>query len=197
MTGKAGGRRQIVDGEVAVGDGVERVGRHALEAEIGGHRGAVEVVVQAHGGAGAERHLEASVEGDRQAVAIALEHPEPGEQVLGQRGHLSPLQVRVGRHHRLEVRLGARQQQLLQAAQRRALALDHAAQVQAQVGHHLVVAAACRVELGARRAAELGQAALDRHVDVFVVAARREGARFDLGRDPGKAVVDRRAGRRR
>ena len=122
MAGELRRGRQVVDDEVAVGDRVERVGRDALEAEVGGHRRPVEVVVQAHGGAGAERQLEAGVEGDGEPVAVALEHPEPGQQVLGQRGDLGALQVRVGRHHRLEVRLGPGEQQLLQAAQRRALA---------------------------------------------------------------------------
>ena len=38
---------------------------------------------------------------------------------------------------------------------------------------------------------ELGQAALDRHVDVFVVVAGHEGARLDLAGHPGEAVLDR------
>ena len=59
------GRSEVVDGEVAVGDGVERVGGDAREAQVGGHRLAVEVEVEADRRAGAERQLEAGLAGGR------------------------------------------------------------------------------------------------------------------------------------
>ena len=88
--------------------------------------------------------------------------------MLRQRADLGALQVGVGRHDRLDVLAGALEQRLLQPPQPLVLALDHAPQVQAHVGHDLVVAAASRVQLGAGLADELRQAALDRHVHVFV-----------------------------
>ena len=44
----------------------------------------------------------------------------------------------------------------------------------AEVGRHLVVARASRVELSADRADHLGQPALDRRVDVLVAGCERE-----------------------
>ena len=54
---------------------------------------------------------------------------------------------------------------------------------QAQVGGHLVVAAAGGVQLGARRAGELGDAALDRGVDVLVRLDEHERTVADLALD--------------
>ena len=51
------------------------------------------------------------------------------------------------------------------------------------VGRHLVVARAGGVELAARVADQLGQAALDRHVDVLVVLVDLEAVLVELGAD--------------
>ncbi len=81
---------------------------------------------------------------------------------------LRTLQVRVAGHRPVEVLLGAAQQarhQLTDRSLRHARAL---ARVQREVGHHLVVARARGMQLAADRAHELGQAPLDRHVDIFI-----------------------------
>ncbi len=62
-----------------------------------------------------------------------------------------------------------------------------APEVQAQVERDLVVAAATGVQLGARRARDLGDAALDRGVDVFVGRRERERARPRAPPRPGRA----------
>ena len=63
------------------------------------------------------------------------------------------------------------------------------AHVQRQVGGDLVVARAAGVQLAAERTDELGQAPLDRHVDVLVALGERE-------RPPPKLAGDRRRGPR-
>ena len=85
---------------------------------------------------------------------------------------------------------GPGEQDLLQGGERRVLALGDAAQVQAHVGDHLVVAAAAGVQPGAGVADELRQPALDRHVHVLVGVGRDEGAGLDLAADGGEAVLD-------
>jgi len=101
---------------------------------------------------------------DVEVLVVAPERRDVRQEEVRHEHGLRPAQMRVGGHDRLDVRLGPGEQQLLELAQGFALALDHAAQVKPHVGHHLVVAAARRVKLGGRRAAQLGQAALDRHV---------------------------------
>jgi hypothetical protein len=49
-----------------------------------------------------------------------------------------------------------------------------------QVGRHLVVARSSGVELAAHRSDDLGEPALDRHVDILVVRRGLEGAGLDL-----------------
>jgi len=112
--------------------------------------------------------------------------------MLGQRRDLSPLQVRVGRHHRLDLVGRPAEQHALQGGQRGVLPLDHPAQVQPHVGDDLVVAAAGRVQLGAGVSRELGQPALDGHVHVLVGVGRRERAGLDLAADGRQADLDRR-----
>ena len=59
---------------------------------------------------------------------------------------------------------------------------------QVQVGGDLVVAAAAGVELAPDRADQLGQATLDRAVDVLVAVGEGEPPRLQLARDLGQAV---------
>ena len=181
---------EVVDDEVAVGHRVERVLGDALEAEVGRLGLAVELEVEADGGAGAERELEAGLPGGLEPRAVALEHPEVRQQVLRQRGDLGALQVRVRGQHRLDVVGRASDEQLLERGERRVLAFGHAAQVQAHVRDHLVVAAAAGVQPGAGVADELGQPALDGHVHVLVGVGRDEGAGLDLAADGGEAGLD-------
>src|SRR5690606_37598454 len=68
--------------------------------------------------------------------------------------------------------------------------VDLVAQPQADVGGHLVVAAAAGVQLLAGDADAVGQAGLDVHVHVFQVDAPVEGAGLDLALDGLQAVDD-------
>ncbi len=166
-----------------------RVLGDALEAEVGRLGLAVELEVEADGGAGAERELEAGLAGGLEPRAIAVQHPEVREQVLRQRRDLGALQVGVRRQDGLHVVGRPRQQHLLEGGERRVLAFGHAAQVQPHVCDHLVVAAAAGVEPRAGVADELGEPALDGHVHVLVGVGRDEGAGLDLAAHGGEAVL--------
>ena len=86
-----------VEDEVAVGDGVERVRRDAVEAELGGDHPAVGVEVHAGERARAERQVRDLRPGEAEALAVALEHPDVREQVVPEVDRLRALQVRVAR----------------------------------------------------------------------------------------------------
>ena len=135
--------------------------------------------------------------GAEEPAGVALEHPEVGEQVVAQVDGLRPLQVRVAGRRPVAVRLGLRHQRLHQALEQRDRARGVGADEQGQVGGHLVVARAGRVELAAERADQLGQPPLDRHVDVLVVLAELEGALLELPADPVEPLGDLLAAPRR
>jgi hypothetical protein len=89
---------------------------------------------------------------------------------------LRALKVRVGRHRPIEMALGhigerGHESGHVVGRHPRATAHEHG-----DVGRNLVVARARGVELAAHGPHELGQATLDRHVDVLVVRLRREAA---------------------
>ncbi len=96
---------------------------------------------------------------------------------------LRPLEVRVAREIDLTGVGCAAHEHLLQLVHAHGDVAPFAAQVEAQVECDLVVAAAARVELGARRARQVGDAPLDGGVDVLVGRRERE-------RSLGELLVD-------
>ncbi len=111
---------------------------------------------------------------------------------------LGALQVRVAGHRPVDVLLRALEQRAISAVIARLRLRRALARVHRQIGHHLVVARARRVQPPADRPDDLGQTPLDRHVDVLVVGDRtRKRPSAQLARDrvePGQqrvAILDR------
>ncbi len=117
-----------------------------------------------------------------EAIEIALEHPEVGEQVVAEVDRLGALQVRVTGHAPIGMRLGQFDQLLHQRAEQAHRPLTAVADVEREVGRHLVVAGTPGVELAPHRPRNLGDPALDRHVYVLVVVEHLEApfAKLDL-----------------
>ena len=175
---------------IAVGDGIERVGDRAREAQELRGAGAVERVGRAGERRGAERVGVGGRTCRDQARMVAHEHPEVREQVVGEKHRLGVLEVRVAGHHDVEVLLGSVEQD---AAQRHVAGDQVVAEVlgeQADVGGDLVVAGAARVEARAGGADVAREGALDGHVDVLVVDVPDEGAVRDLAGDALEARID-------
>ena len=105
--GAGRGGVQVVQREVAVGDGVDRVGHDVVEAELAGDHAAVGVEVDARQRAGAERQAPGLLEREGEALAVAGEHPEVGEQVVAEVDRLGALQVGVAGQRPVDVLLGA------------------------------------------------------------------------------------------
>ena len=105
---RAGERRggEKLDREIAVGDGVERIGRGPVEAERGGGRVAVDRECGAGERGGAERALVEPTAAIGKTAAVAPEHLDIGQEVMSERDRLRDLQMREAGHHRIGVRLG-------------------------------------------------------------------------------------------
>ena len=147
-----GGGGEVVEHEVAIGDGVDRVRRDRGEAELGGQQPAVGVEVHAGQRARAERQLLGRAEHELEAPGVAAEHPEVGEQVVREVDGLGALEVRVAGHRPVEVALGEVDQRRLQRAQAVERAERVRAREQREVGRHLVVARARGMQLVPDRA---------------------------------------------
>jgi hypothetical protein len=104
---------------------------------------------------------------------------------------LGALQVGVGGRRPVAMSLRLRDERLHQALEQRDRPRGMRAHQQRQVGRHLVIPGAGRVQLAAERADQLGQAALDRHVDVLVLLPELEAPRVELGADLLEALGDR------
>ncbi len=169
--------------EVAVGDRVERVLEACGEAELVGRGVRVERQARAGEGTGAQRRDGGAGERVVAAVDVAGERPHVGEQVMGQQHGLRPLEVGVAGEIGVAGGAGPVEQGALQRVQVAGEGAALAADVEAQVGRDLVVAAAAGVELGARRSGELRDAAFDGGVDVLVGRLEVEGLVGELGLD--------------
>ncbi len=121
-------------------------------------------------------------------VAQPLDVAGEGVGVLGQlvaeRHRLGVLQVGEAGGGGVDVALGLVDERLLQIGQGEDHAAGLGAQVEPEVGRHLVVAAAPGAELAAERAEPLDQAALQRGVHVLVGRRRREVPAGDVALEP-------------
>ena len=161
------GRVEVVEREVAVRDGVDRVAHLAV--------GRVDPERRARDRAGAERARRRRLARRVESRAVALEHLDPGEEVVAEGHGLAALEVRVPGHQRLGLGLGERQRderERVDLLARLVACVDHVAP---EGGRDLVVARASGVDLPA----DVAEQPLDRRMDVLV-----------LVEDPGRVVRD-------
>ena len=90
-------RLQVLDGEVAIAHGIERICRHAREAEPGGERGAVVAERRAGHGAGAEREPVGGLARLGEALFIARKSLDVRQPPVREPHRLRRLEVRVRR----------------------------------------------------------------------------------------------------
>jgi hypothetical protein len=181
------GARDEHGGVAAARHRLDAVLRRTREAEALRRGLAVDREGRAGAGARAERALLGLV---HQAEAVLLEHLDVAHQHVAEQHRLRALQVRVEGHDRVAVLRGEVDQRGLHFAHARLQRGRRLHQVQTQVGRDLVVAAARGVQALSVLADQLGQAALDGHVDVLVLRTRDEGALVELARDLAQARDD-------
>ena len=164
-----GARVEVVEREVAVGDGVDRVA-HLVRRRRDRQRRAGER-------AGAERRRRRLGGREREPRPVALEHLDPREQVVAERDRLRALQVRVAGHRRAGLRFGAREDRARERDERGVGLGAGVGDVEPECGRDLVVARAAGVDL----AADVAELPLDRRVHVLVRWIDRLDRRQPLG----------------
>src|SRR5438132_13983098 len=105
---------------------------------------------------------------------------------------LSSLEVRVAGHDRVGVTPAERGERALETREPLIDRVALRAQPEAEIEGDLIVAAPTGVELPAERADQLGEPALDRHVDVLVRGEEAEAAGVELAGDGGQAALEAR-----
>ena len=168
------GDEQRLGDEVAIGDGIERVLERPGEVERGRDRRGIERQARTRERARAERRDVGAFQAVVPAIDVSSKRPEVREQVVREQHRLRPLQVRVAGQRDLGRLPRALQQHALQLLDAQRDRAAFAPQVEPHVERDLVVAAATGVQLRTDRARDLGDAALDRGVDVLVGRRERE-----------------------
>ena len=185
----ARGRAEF-DGEVAIGNVVQRVAADGVEAEQLRGVFAVDRVGRAGQRGAAQRHAVGALAAVDQTLVVAAEHFEPGQHVMPESHWLCGLQVGEAGHDARRFTFGLLQQAFLQAGDLGEDQVDFIAQPQADIGGDLVVAAAPGVELFTGDADAVGQACFDVHVHVFEVDAPVELAGLDFALNGLQAIDD-------
>jgi len=186
---QAAGSREF-DGEIAVADRIERVGRRAAEAEQVGRHLPVDRVTGAGQCGSAQGHDVETFLAVLQPFVVTAQHFKPGHQVVAERDRLGNLQVREAGHDRVGFLFGQIEDGCLQAFELAADAVDLAAQIQANIGRHLVVARAARMQFFAGDADHVGQPRFDVHVHIFLLDRPGKLAVPDFLPDLGQAADD-------
>ena len=180
MDGEHRRQAEELHGEVAVRDGVQGIGARAVEAERLCRHPAVDGKRRAGQGRRAEGALVEASAAVGGAAAVAPEHLHVGQQVVSQGHRLRRLEMGEAGHHGPGVGFGLVDEDRLQARQRLVHIVQGLAQPQAQVGGHLVVARARRVQAPGGVARQLGKTGLHVHVDVLERPVERKPAFGDL-----------------
>ena len=132
------------------------------------------------------RRLRAS----RKAPGVAAEHLDIGEQVMAEGDRLGRLQMGEARHHHVGASSARVAERPLQAGDLEDERVDRVAHPEAEVDRDLVVARTRGVQAPGGRTDDLGEAALDVHMDVFERAREGEGPRLDFALDLVETLGD-------
>ena len=171
-----GDRGEHLDHEIAIRDRVERVGRHAVEAELARRRLAIERVARPRQRAGPERR---DVDPDArigQAAPIALGHLDVRQQVMREQDRLGRLDVGRAGQDGGALAFRKADEGALEREQCEVEVVDRPTRPEAQVRRDLVVARTPGVEL-ARPAARPSRT---RAASTFMWTSSREGSQSSV-----------------
>src|SRR6185295_3630065 len=105
-----------------------------------------------------------------------LDHLHVGQEMVRQQYRLSTLEVRVTRHGNRSIRLPLRDQDPLELFQMRQELTQLIPHIESNIQRNLIVAASSRVQLAAKRTDQFCQAALNRHMNVFILLGETKAA---------------------
>ena len=175
-----GAGRQRFQHKIAVGDGVERIRHRPRKTErLRGHA-AIDRERRSGKRGGAERAFVEPRPRIGEAAAVARRHLDIGEQMMAEGHGLRRLQMGETRHYRVGILQRLLGERALITGERGIKTVDIVAHPEPKVGRHLVVARARGVQPPGRRPDQLGEPALDVHMDVFERGLEGELARPDL-----------------
>ena len=180
-----------LDGKVAVRHGVERVGTQAVEAKLLSDALAVDGEARARKRRAAQRQEIDPLAAFGETLSVSGEHRVIGEEVMAEGYRLRHLQVRESRHDGFCMLFGQIEQRVAQALDRRCDRIDSRAQVEPQIGRHLIVARASGMKSLPGVSDERHQPLFDVEVDVLEIARPGELAALDFTEDRRKSSLDR------
>ena len=188
---EGGGGLELRD-EIAVGDGVEAVGRDRGKSQIPRDGDAVERKSRSGAGARAERRDGRAAAAVRQPREVPQQHLGVGVERVREKNRLRGARVGAGRH---DDALGERhlrpiEERETQAAQRLLGARGRFERPEAQIQSDLVVAGSPGVHAPSGLAGERDQAPLDVQVNVLVRVLEKEPAAGDLTLDRLQPALD-------
>ena len=183
-------RRAELDGKVAVAHGIQRVAADFIETQFSGNRLTVDRVAGSGQRCRTQRQAIQAAAAVLEALEVPAGHLEIGEQVVAERHRLRDLEVREAGHRRVGVRLCHVEQAVLKGNDEFEDVVDGFPQPQTDVGCHLIIAAAARVQALTRVAHERGQAFFDIEVDVLVIEIPLKRPARDFIRDLRHAAFD-------
>ena len=183
MHGGRGGGRKGFDGEVPVGDRIERIGGWPVETQRRGGGVAVDGKGRSGQGCRTERRFVQPPAGIGEAAAIAGEHLDIGHEVVAEGDGLGGLKVGEARHDDGGAVHGFPGQRPHEFHQQGVKVVDGVADPQLQVGCNLIVTGAGGMQPARRRADQLCEAGLDVEMDVLERARELERTTLDLSQD--------------
>jgi hypothetical protein len=175
--------RHEFEREIPIRDGVERVCNRPVKAEVFGNSMPVDREGGARQCSGAKRQFVQARARIGEPATIPSEHFHIGEQVVPEGQRLRRLQMGEAGHDRASMGLCLVEKGVLQALQLHIQRVDLVADPESEIGRHLIVARACRVQPPGRIADQLPQPGLDVHVDVFEGRGETEFTALDLSRN--------------
>ena len=185
-----GGRVEVVEGEVAVGGDVHGVVGDGGETEVAGDGVTVMRETAAGEGSGAEGHDIGAAAGFGEALVVAGEHLEVGEEVVGPEDGLGAAEVGVAGDDGVGVFFGEVEQRGEQALDQRAGAVAFVAEPEAGIEGDLFVAGAPGVDFPGQGTHPFAELADDEGVDVFVGGSGEEVGVLCVGLDGIKGFDD-------
>ena len=100
--------------------------------------------------------------------------------MMRKQDRLGSLQVRIARHHHIQMSTRLFQEHPLEPTQTVEQSPEGVPKIQADIQSHLVVPAAACVQFAADRSDQFRQSPLDRHVNIFIIRRKRKAPRLEL-----------------